>query len=66
MPRNTREWAQRKFDMSEGNLNWAMQHLNEIREVYREQHPEVSTPCEEFMTMILLVQKAVVKLRMSI
>ncbi len=66
MPRNTREWAQRKFDSAEGNLNWCMQHLLEVKEEYQEQHPEVAAPCEVFATMLLEVQQAIVKLRMSI
>ena len=66
MPRNTREWAIRKMDMVEGNMNWAITHLAEIVETYHEQHPEIAAPMIEFITAIQLIQKAVVKIRMSI
>lgn len=66
MPRSTREWAIRKFDMAEGNINWAIQHLAEVAETYQIEHPEISAACLLFIESLQVSQKAIVQTRMSI
>ncbi len=66
MPRSTREWAIRKMDMSEGNLNWAISHLVEVCETYADDHPEIAVPMLEYINAMQLIQKAIVKVRMAI
>ncbi len=41
MPRNTREWAQRKIDMVIGNMETAKNHLDELISVYAPIHEEL-------------------------
>lgn len=49
MPRNTREWAHRKIDSAMNNIDWAGKHINEVLEVYREQHPDIATDALVFL-----------------
>ena len=46
MPRNTREWAHRKLASVQGNLDTALAHLEEVRDVYLADHPEIAEPLE--------------------
>ena len=58
MPRNTREWAKRKLKEAEGNLDWALFHLNEVEEKYREYHPDISDSCLSIMQLANLATEA--------
>jgi len=40
MARNNRQKSLRKFENVKGNIEKAMQHLNEIGEIYAEQYPK--------------------------
>lgn len=55
MPRSTREWARRKIDNANNNINWAGRHLQEVIETYKRQHPEISDPIIECQKMMLYV-----------
>ncbi len=63
MPRSTREWAQRKLEESNGNLDWAIGHLGEVAERYEEAHPEISGPIMEIIAVIVELQNATIKIR---
>lgn len=62
MPRNTREWAHRKLDQVNGNLDWALYHLEEIDKVYREQHPEIAEAVTLGQALIVQCQELLKKL----
>ncbi len=63
MPRSTREWAQRKLEESNGNLDWAIGHLGEVAERYEEAHSEISGPIMEIIAVIVELQNATIKIR---
>lgn len=56
MPRNTREWAQRKLTMADEGMNWPLTHLEEVRGTYETDHPEIADS-------ILLAQGAVIEVQ---
>lgn len=65
MPRNTREWAHRKIEQAESNIDWAGTHLQEVREVYQKDHPEIAAVIESAQSLILMSQQILTKLRGS-
>ncbi len=65
MPRSTREWAKRKLEEAVQNLNWAGTHCYEVREKYKELHPEVSDPLDDTLNAIEMIQDLIQKIRGS-
>lgn len=65
MPRNTREWAQRKIDSASNNIDWAGKHINEVMEVYKEQHPEIAAHAFSFLQSFAVIMDALTELKKS-
>lgn len=65
MPRNTREWAQRKLTMAGEGLDWPLTHLEEVREVYQEQHPEIGNSINLAQGAIIEVKKLIASIKTS-
>lgn len=65
MPRNTREWAKRKLKEAQGNLDWALFHMHEIEEKYREYHPDISDALLKIMELVVLTDQSITKLGAS-
>lgn len=61
MPRNTRQWAIRKFDEVENLVSWCEYHLEQVSSTYREYHPIVSSEVDEarrnFTTLVTYLSK---------
>lgn len=53
MPRNTREWSRRKLDEADINLNWAIYHIKEVADRYRQPHPEIGQPLDQSIEVII-------------
>lgn len=65
MPRNIREWALRKIKESSQNIDWALFHLMEVSETYKEQHPEISAPIEQVAQGLIMIQETINQIRGS-
>lgn len=65
MPRNTRDWAQRKLQEADGNIEWAVSHMAEVGQRYEEQHPEISDPLVQIIEVLKAGKKALLELRKS-
>lgn len=65
MPRNTREWAHRKTDQAAENINWALTHIEEVRQLYQEQHPEVADPYNEVQKLLVFSVELLDKIKGS-
>ena len=63
MPRSTREWALRKLKESEGNIEWAENHLAEVGQLYEKDHPEISVPLLQIIGTLQAIQEFIAKLR---
>ena len=65
MPSNTRQWAKRKYEQAKENLDWAIYHLGEISELYKELHPEVSNPTDVCCAALVQLQQTLERIRTS-
>lgn len=65
MPRNTREWARRKLQEACDNINWSGTHLEEVRAIYKPDHPEIANPIESAQQTLIMVQLVIEKVRNS-
>lgn len=65
MPKNTRQWAQRKLTMGVGNLDQCIAHLEEVYNVYHEHHPEISLQIFQLQTTLCEITKLIQRLRRS-
>ena len=66
MPRNTREWARRKLQEACLHFNYSGTHLNQVREVYEADHPEISGVLENCMEVLEELEKTISSLRRGI
>lgn len=65
MPRSTREWALRKIEMAEGNLETAIAHLEEVRERYAKPQPLIADHLQQMQFASLEVRNTLERLRGS-
>lgn len=63
MPRSTREWAQRRLKDSLGNLEWALDKIVGVEQVYVAQHPEIATPLAEVAMAITVLCDTIAAVR---
>jgi len=63
MPRNTREWAQRKIDMACGNLETMQGHLREYIDTYADEHPELATPALDAVEVAEMLKNHLIQVR---
>lgn len=63
MPRSTREWAHRKIQQAEDNIDWAGFHITEVATTYEKDHKEVSDPLFAAAGGLLEVKEYLAKLR---
>jgi len=63
MPKTVRQWAMRKLTQSAQSIDWALSHLNDIEDRYREQHPEISDEVLDIMGIVQATQGLIEKLR---
>ena len=66
MPKNTRQWAIRKFDEVENLVGWIEYHLEQVSTTYKENHPTVSTEVNEARQVFALLVTYLAKIRRSI
>ena len=66
MPRNTREWARRKLQEAVLHFNYSGTHLNQVREVYNKDHPDIGGVLENCMEVLEELEKTISALRRSI
>lgn len=65
MPRNVREWSHRKLDMASNNLDTAMAHIEEIRDVYASPHPEIAQNFDKIQQLLLFTVNLIDKVKRS-
>lgn len=65
MPRNTREWAHRKLQESQNNIEWSVYHLKDVFDRYNEAHPEISNPINSLMELLLEIHNHILTIRKS-
>lgn len=65
MPRNTREWAHRKLQQANQNIDWSGTHLQAVKERYQADHPEISKALETIQELLIMAQDTIVNLRKS-
>ncbi len=53
----------RKLSQSMSSMDWAAAHINDIDEVYKEPHPEISKQLIDTMVMIRMLKEHVDQLR---
>lgn len=44
MPANTRQWSRRELEAATRNIEWAMEKVVKIADIYSTDHPEIATP----------------------
>lgn len=65
MPRTTREWSHRKLDEAVNNLDWAIVHLEDIRQRYSERPEILDEPVQQIQALILVCSDTIKKLKGS-
>lgn len=65
MPRNTREWAHRKLDSANNNLDWVLKHCQDVIEKCNNKYPQISEPLELVQVNILEIQELLKRLGKS-
>jgi len=63
MAYTTRRAAHKQIKSAEGNLETALNHLHNVKELYQEQHPDISTTIESVMLVVLQAQELTKQLR---
>lgn len=65
MPRNTRQWAQRKLDEANNTLDWTATHLKAVYDVYNKPHPEIGEIAEHILNVLALISQEITNLKGS-
>lgn len=65
MPRSTREWSHRKLDQAANDIDTAMAHIEEVRGVYAESHPEIAENFDKVLQLLLFTVDLIAKVKKS-
>lgn len=66
MPKNTRQHYKREIERAIGNIEWAIKHLSQVNEAYKEHHDHISNGAEMIMITLAHTQDACDKLNKEI
>jgi len=59
MAYTTRRAAQKQLRSAIGNLDTCLYHLNNVRAVYKDAHPDIANGCEAIMQLVLKAQELI-------